>query len=542
MGILDKFILLFEAQVKQTGFTKLNKNLQSATKQMKATKLQAQSLFGARGMFSTKDMLRGFIGFDIYSALRDLPQQFIDASVRLGAMRSRFNAVADSAQESGEQLKWVSDQSRRLGLDLYNTADNYSIFYATVKKTLGGDVAQDIFGQWTEAFRVLHIPQEQQSRVLYALREMSSKGKIYMQDLAMQLGSAVPSAMPIASQAMGYGNDIQRFREDITAGKINANQFLKAFSKAVHTAYVSGDALAKAMQSPDAQIQRMQANWQYLMLQFAEAGVSDALVSGLQKVNDLLDFAGDHAKELYQILSGLLKILLFIGGIKVIGGIVKWTIKLFAWSKGLVAQVSKLAWLFKFVAKRMTMIGLQSQVTKFAISTLLKSVLNFIPYIGTIVFTLWTIYDIVQTFFPNAVDDLFYKIHHWINITRVALSNMIPPEVQRFLGIAIKGLSPATALPQWGVQKVREQIEQTARKRAISEQYGRNPAQTVSVKIGDINVETRATDAEGTAKALSNSLGGILTKSISATNLGYTPNVPKYKTAPRVDTSITNIP
>ena len=178
MGILDKFILLFEAQVKHTGFTKLNKNLQSATKQMRVTKLQAQSLFGARGMFSTKDMLRGFIGFDVYTALRDLPQQFVDASVRLGAMRSRFNAVADSAQESGEQLKWVSDQSRRLGLDLYNTADNYSIFYATVKKTLGVDVAQDIFGQWTEAFRVLHIPQEQQSRVLYALREMSSKGKI----------------------------------------------------------------------------------------------------------------------------------------------------------------------------------------------------------------------------------------------------------------------------------------------------------------------------------------------------------------------------
>lgn len=536
MNILDKFILLFEAHVKQTGFTKLNKNLQSATKQMKATKLQAQSLFGARGMFSAKDMLRGFIGFDVYTALRDLPQQFVDASVRLGAMRSRFNAVADSAQESGEQLKWVSDQSRRLGLDLYNTADNYSIFYATVKKTLGGDVAQDIFGQWTEAFRVLHIPQEQQSRVLYALREMSSKGKIYMQDLAMQLGSAVPSAMPIASQAMGYGNDIQRFREDITAGKINANQFLKAFSKAVHTAYVSGDALAKAMQSPDAQIQRMQANWQYLMIQFAEAGVSDALVSGLQKVNNLLDFAGDHAKELYQILSDLFKILLFIGGMKVVGKIAVWLIKIVKWIRNIWAWVGPILVYLR-----------EGKVIMTFISTLLKGALKtgigtILGGVGGIVMGLWTIFDILNIFFPNAIDNLFYKIHHWINITRVALSNMIPPEVQRFLGIAIKGLSPTTTIPQWGVQKVREQIEQTARNRAISEQYNRNPAQTVNVKIGDINVETRATDAEGTAKALSNSLGGILTKSISATNLGYTPNVPKYKTAPRVDTSITNIP
>jgi len=519
MGILDKFILLFEAHVKQTGFTKLNKNLQSATKQMKATKAQAQSLFGGRGIFSGKDMLRGFIGFDIYSALRDLPQQFVDATVRLGAMKSRFNAVADSAHEGGEQLQWVSDQSRRLGLDLYNTADNYSIFYATVKKTLGSNVAQDIFGQWMEAFRVLHIPEEQQSRVLYALREMSSKGKIYMQDLAMQLGSAVPSAMPIAAQAMGYGSDIQKFREDITAGKINANQFLQVFSKAVHTAYVSGNALAKAMQSPDAQIQRMQANWQYLMIQFAESGVSDALVSGLQQVNKLLDFAGDHAKELYQILKGLLKILLFIGGMKVVGGIVKWTLKLVAWSKGLVAQVSKLAWLFKFVAKRMTTIGIQSAVTKLAISTLLKSVLNFIPFIGTIVFTLWTVVDILNIFFPNAVDNLFYKIHHWINITRVALENMIPQDVKDWWKEKVQPTSM-----QARVEEDRRKLQTAQRRREIAEKYSdRTPVAQTVIQVGDINVTTNATDAEATARAVSSTTFDILARKMTVSQLNYGP-------------------
>lgn len=518
MGILDKFVLLFEAHVKQTGFTKLNKNLQTATKQMKATKAQAQALFSSRGMFSGKDLLRGFIGFDIYTALRDLPQQFVEATVRLGAMKSRFNAVADSANEGGEQLQWVSDQARRLGLDLYNTADNYSIFYATVKKTMGGNVAQDIFGQWMEAFRVLHIPEEQQSRVLYALREMSSKGKIYMQDLAMQLGSAVPSAMPIATQAMGYGNDVAKFREDITKGKINANQFLQVFSKAVHNAYVSGDALAKAMQSPDAQIQRMSANWQYLMIQFANAGVSDDLVAGLTKVNNILDFAGDHAKTIYQILQGLLKILIFICGIKALGAISKIAFKLFAWGKGIVTQVGKLAWLLKFVTKRVTTIGIQSQVTKLAIKTLLKSVLNFIPILGIIVLNLWTIFDIVKTFFPNAVDNLFYHIHHWINMTRVALMNMIPNEVRDFFQKHV-----GTPTQNWiDTLKANKQ-----RKQEVEAKYAnKSPIIQPQVTIGDVHIETKATDADGIAKSISSKTTDILSKALRPSSLIYTPITP----------------
>lgn len=520
MSILDKFVLLFEAHVKQTGFTKLNKNLQSATKQMKATKAQAQAVFGANSrLFSAQNMLRGFIGFDIYSALRDLPQQFVDATVRLGAMKSRFNAVADSATEGGEQLAWVSTQAKRLGLDLYETADNYSIFYATVKKTLGGNVAQEIFGQWMEAFRVLHIPEEQQSRVLYALREMSSKGKIYMQDLAMQLGSAVPSAMPIASQAMGYGNDIAKFREDITKGKINANQFLQTFSKAVHTAYVSGNALSKAMQSPDAQIQRMRANWQYLMLQFAEAGLSDALVSGLSKVNNILDFLSEHAKEIYTVTQGILKILLFIGSVKILGSITRGVLKLFQWGKGIIAQVSKLGWLLKFVTKRVTTIGIQSQVTKLAIQTLLKSVLNFIPFIGTIVFGLWTILDIIKTFFPNAVDNLFYHIHHWINMTRVALMNMIPNEVRDFFNKNINDQS---------VQHQRSELKNSAdlarRRREIQEKYANKaPVAQTTVTVGDINVTTNATDAEATAKAISNTTLNIIAKKMGVSQSVYGP-------------------
>ena len=309
MSLLDKFIILFEAHVNQTGFTKLNKNLKTATKDMQRARVQANTLFGAKGMFSAQNLFRGFVGYDLYSVVRDLPQQFIEATTKLGAMQSRFNAVADTAHEGGEQLRWVSEQSRRLGLDLYNTADNYSIFYATVKKTLGSNVAQDIFGKWMEAFRVLHIPVEQQSRVLYALREMSSKGKIYMQDLAMQLGSAVPGTMPIATKAMGYGTDTEAFRKAITEGKVDVNKFLKVFTDAIHEQYASADAVAKAMQAPDAQIQRMTANWQQLLLSFAEAGVSKDLVTVLTQVNSLLDFAVQHSQTIYNVLKSIIKII-----------------------------------------------------------------------------------------------------------------------------------------------------------------------------------------------------------------------------------------
>ena len=321
-------LIQFIPQVKGSGFQQLNKGLMSTHK----------------NLFSLRNMFGAFFGYDLYSSVRNLIPELVHTSQQLGAMKSRFNAVSTSASAGADELNWVGEQSKRLGLDFLRTADDYSIFFATVSKNMGQGTTRKVFEQWAEAFRVLHIDPERQTRVLYALREMSSKGKIYMQDLALQLGSAVPDAMNIAAKSMGYigPKAVERFRKAIKDGAIDVKKFIPLFSEAVNKQYVSAEKLNYAMGQTDAQLQLINTHWQFMQKKLLESGMQDDIVGFLKGVNRLLGFLERNAGGLYKTLKALGAILaIFIGG-KVIFNLIT-TIKtikmLYVALKALQAQI-----------------------------------------------------------------------------------------------------------------------------------------------------------------------------------------------------------
>jgi len=309
-NIIDSFLILFTTQVRGNGIQQLNKQTAGVMKNMSGA----------------GNMLKMFFGYDLYTTVRQLIPDLINTSKQIGAMESRFNAVSESAKQGSVELQWLADESKRLGLNFLKTADNYSIFYATVRKTMGQETTRDVFQQWSEAFRVLHIDPERQGRVLYALREMSSKGKIYMQDLALQLGSAVPDAMNLAAKAMGYtGVDaVTRFREAIQRGEIDVKKFIPLFTKGMHQAYVSADALAVAMSKPDAQIELLITRWQLFQKKLYEGGFEKDLVGTLKIVNNLMEGLEEHGLTLYAIIKGIVGLLTFLFVSKGIIGIAGW--------------------------------------------------------------------------------------------------------------------------------------------------------------------------------------------------------------------------
>jgi len=304
-NIIDSFLILFNTQVRGNGIQQVNKQIASTTK----------------NMMGANNMLKMFFGYDLYRFVRQLVPDLIATSQQLGAMESRFNAVSTSARAGAEELKWVGDQSKRLGLNFLRTADDYSIFYATVSKNMGQGTTRKVFEQWAEAFRVLHIDPERQSRVLYALREMSSKGKIYMQDLALQLGSAVPDAMNLAATSMGYVGPkaVERFRKAIKDGAIDVKKFIPMFSEAVNKQYVSSQALSYAMSKPDAQIQLLTTHWQMFQMAISKGGFEKDLVKTLKSVNFLLGGLEKHGATIYKSLKLIAGILAVSGGLKLIG-------------------------------------------------------------------------------------------------------------------------------------------------------------------------------------------------------------------------------
>ena len=381
-------LIQFIPQVKGSGFQQLNKGLMSTHK----------------NLFSLRNMFGAFFGYDLYSSIRNAVPAMVEVSQKIGAMESRFRAVSTSAKAGADELGWVAQQSRRLGLDFLNTADNYSIFFATLKNTMGQGQTRQIFEQWSEAFRVLHVPKEQQSRVLYALREMSSKGKIYMQDLALQLGNAVPDAMGLAAKAMGYtGTDAtNRFRKAIKDGDIDVKKFLVTFSNMVNKTYVDSNKLAEAMNKPDAQLQTMAANMQLFQIAMTKAGFEKDLVKFLKSVNVLLPKLERHAHGIYKAIKLIAGLILTIGLAKGFWGL----IRMFQDAK-LVFQIMGMAKGLKQMAEAIKLIQIAGAAGQIGASgSLIGIIIGALtnPWIlGIILVTGLTIAlgFVIKKFFPN---------------------------------------------------------------------------------------------------------------------------------------------
>ena len=277
-SILDEFLILFKPTVKGNGLTKLNRDLK-----------QTHS-----NLFSMKNLFSAFIGYDIYSGLKAIGGSLIDASREMGAMRSRFFAITQDEKKANEELEWAFNLAQKTAMPMKALADSYSIFFAATQKGLGTSGAREVFQDWTEVSRVLHLSEYQFERVTYALREMASKGAIYSQDLRMQIGTHVPNAIGLAQKAaedLGItgSNWFETLQEKAKGNQKLINQFITLFSKHAKDMYADPVAMEKALKQPDAQIIRLQQQWDKLRYAMVESGFQDDLLKVLGKLNDTLD-------------------------------------------------------------------------------------------------------------------------------------------------------------------------------------------------------------------------------------------------------------
>lgn len=306
-GILDEFLLVFKPTVQGSGFQKLNKQL----------KQTHQSLF------SVKNLMRTFIGYDIYTGLKSFATGLIDSSKELGAMTSRFYAITHSNELANKELQWTFDLATRTAMPIKALADSYSIFYSATQKGLGTQGSRDVFQSWTEVSRVLHLSEYQFERITYALREMASKGAIYSQDLRMQIGTHVPNAMGLAqksAESLGItGVDWFKKLQDASKGNQQLiNKFIVEFSKNAKKMYASPEALAEALKKPDAQLNILYNTWKKFQYAIVQSGFEKDLVNNLMLLNKALSSITRHAKEIYGITKALLKILLVLLGGKIL--------------------------------------------------------------------------------------------------------------------------------------------------------------------------------------------------------------------------------
>ena len=415
-SILDEFLILFKPTVKGNGLTKLNRDLK-----------QTHS-----NLFSMKNLFSAFIGYDIYSGLKAIGGSLIDASREMGAMRSRFFAITQDEKKANEELEWAFNLAKKTAMPMKALADSYSIFFAATQKGLGTSGAREVFQDWTEVSRVLHLSEYQFERVTYALREMASKGAIYSQDLRMQIGTHVPNAIGLAQKAaedLGItgSNWFETLQEKAKGNQQLINHFITLFSKHAKDMYADPVAMEKALKQPDAQIIRLQQQWDKLRYAMVESGFQDDLLKVLGKLNDTLDKITEQSAEFYKMLKMIGKVIAIVFAWKyfrvAITAFRRMSVMLKALTKGKFLPKG-LSNFVKGKGLKALFKLLQGQLLRRFLSLGIRGVLAFVPVVGQIIFLLWTAWDIIQLiwsglkiFFPEQTRAVkFWILTTWNNI------------------------------------------------------------------------------------------------------------------------------
>jgi hypothetical protein len=136
---------------------------------------------------STRNMVREYASlyalFAGTSAINQTGQSF-------EALNSAMLAATGNTSDAKQQMTFLIDLSRRLGLSVKDIADQYIKFKFAAKDKLTNTQIEELFTNMSELGTVLGLSQEKMKLAFNAIQQMMSKTKISSEELRLQLSIA----------------------------------------------------------------------------------------------------------------------------------------------------------------------------------------------------------------------------------------------------------------------------------------------------------------------------------------------------------------
>lgn len=295
MSIID-YVLKITSKFDSKGFKNLTSNLTETQRNILKISTMTAPIFAS--------MTNMAVNFG---------KQLLESSKNLGAYESRFYAITGDQKSAHEELQWTFDLARRTATNINTLTDAYSIFYATARKSLGQENTRLIMEDWAEIARVTHLSGDAFGRVMYAMRELSSKGAIYADDIKRQLGSAVPNAIEHARKAaedLGItGTDWwEKLQKEAKNNQPLVNKFMIQFTKHAHEALASPEALRESLSKTDSTLQALSNTWEIFKMRLVQTEAFKKLIRMLQNFVIWLDKISQNTELIKQIVIAFVTI------------------------------------------------------------------------------------------------------------------------------------------------------------------------------------------------------------------------------------------
>ncbi len=227
-------------------------------------------------------------------------------------MEATMLMVSDDSAEAGKRLKFVRDQSYRLGLDLKVAAQGYTQMSIAANGVLSKNQNDDLFKAFSEYSTALQVDPVKYQRGITAIQQMMGKGQIMAEELKSQLAEGIPGSLQVflkaTQEAFGDSSiDITKMMDLMQKGELKAAKILPFVAKYYSEAAQKGGALNKALQSNRVAMQRLTLTWMDFQNKVFSGGLEEALTGGFNELAKILDSNGDLAKNLGQFVGGFIE-------------------------------------------------------------------------------------------------------------------------------------------------------------------------------------------------------------------------------------------
>lgn len=196
----------------------VRKNTDQLSKSMQNMNKIAKLAFSAWGIYNVREGLQSIIRY------------VGEVSIELDRMKRSMNAATGSISLGAYSIKFLQQESQRLGLQFRDQIKGFQQLAAAAKGT--SLTYKDVREVWlgiSEASTVMQLSAEQNKYALYALQQMISKGVVTMEELRRQLGDQIPGAFQIAARAMGVTT--QELIKMVSTGNLISEEFVPKFAK-----------------------------------------------------------------------------------------------------------------------------------------------------------------------------------------------------------------------------------------------------------------------------------------------------------------------
>ncbi|WAK43548.1 putative membrane protein [Cronobacter phage EspYZU12] len=224
-------------------------------------------------------------------------------------MEATMLMVSDNSEEAGKRMKFVRDQSYRLGLDLKVASQGYTQMAIAANGVLSKTQNDELFKAFSEYSTALQVDPVKYQRGITAIQQMMGKGQIMAEELKQQLAEGIPGSLQVfikASQEAFNDStiDVTKMLDMMEKGELKAAKVLPFVAKYYAEAANKGGALQKALQGNRVAMQRLTLTWMDFQNKIFQSGFGEELTSAFNELAKILDSNGELAQNLGQFVAG----------------------------------------------------------------------------------------------------------------------------------------------------------------------------------------------------------------------------------------------